>query len=124
MSTAEIIAQIRDLSSWERLAVIEAITQMIREDLATRGDGKEDDGARHRALNAAAFRRQKPKIDQEYPKGRFIAFEEGQIVGDGPTFRELHASLEASGKTSRDILVVQAGVNYPEYVPFFPRSAR
>lgn len=72
--------------------------------------------------NEAAYRRLKEAIAREYPRGQFVAIFGGQIVADAPTFEELSARLQATGKDSRDILVVEAGVEYPEYVTiFFPR---
>ena len=74
------------------------------------------DANQERAVNEAAYRRLKPTIDQTYPKGRFVAIHEGQIVGDAATFRELDEALNARGLTSRDIFVIQAGIDYPDYV--------
>jgi hypothetical protein len=65
--------------------------------------------------NWVQYRRLKPTIDQRYPPGRFVAIDEGAIVADSDDFLELHEALKKRGKDSRDILVVQAGVEYPEY---------
>jgi hypothetical protein len=65
--------------------------------------------------NQAAYLRLKPLIDQTYPAGHFVAIDEGEIVGDAPSFEELDAALNASGRTSRAILVVQAGVTLPDF---------
>ena len=65
--------------------------------------------------NWVQYRRLKPTIDQQYPPGRFVAIDDGAIVGDADDFLELHNALKQQGKDSRDILVVQAGVDYPEY---------
>ncbi len=68
-----------------------------------------------RQLNEAAYRQLKPTIDQQYPPGRFVAIHRGRIVDDAASFRELDEALTAKGFTSRDILVVQAGIDYPDY---------
>jgi hypothetical protein len=69
-----------------------------------------------RDMNEKAFRSLKPHIDQAFPAGRFVAIDEGRIVGDAATFEDLHSKLDRLGKTSKDVLVVQAGVSYPEDV--------
>jgi hypothetical protein len=76
-----------------------------------------------REKNEAAYRRLKPDIDRTYPPGRFVAIHEGEIVGDAPTFRQLDESLLDRGLTSPEILVVQAGVDYPDYVDILACSA-
>jgi hypothetical protein len=77
-----------------------------------------------RDQNQAAFKRLKPDIDRTYPFGRFVAIHQGKVVGDAATFQELDDALNASGLTSRNILVVQAGVEYPDYIRFFIRGIR
>jgi hypothetical protein len=52
----------------------------------------------------------------QYAAGRFVAFDHGQIVADAASFDELTEALAAIGKDRPDVLVVQAGVNYPEKV--------
>ncbi len=69
--------------------------------------------------NQAAFRRLQPAIDRDYPKGRFVAIDGGKIVADGATFEEVDRLLNAMGCTSRDVLLVEAGEEYPEYVTIF-----
>ncbi len=76
------------------------------------------EGEQERKVNEEAYRRLKPTIDQTYPRGRFVAIDKGEIVGDAATFSELDNALLAQGKTSRYILVVEAGVDYPDYVAF------
>jgi hypothetical protein len=69
-----------------------------------------------RQKNQAAFKRVKPELANRYPPGWFVAFDDGEIVADAATFDDLTAALAAIGKDRPDILVVQAGVNYPEEV--------
>jgi hypothetical protein len=69
-----------------------------------------------RLRNEAAYRQLKPEIDQTYPKGWFVAIHEGKIAGDAATIQELHADLTKRGLLSRDVLAVQAGIDYPEYM--------
>jgi hypothetical protein len=66
--------------------------------------------------NQAAYRRLKPTIDRNYPHGWFVAIDEGRVVADAATLDGLTAALQAAGKDSRDVLAVQAGVDYPDFV--------
>lgn len=65
----------------------------------------------------------KPAIDAKYPPLHFIAFDDGVIVADAKTYAELEMTLVSIGKNSREVFVIQAGVEYPEYaaILFLPR---
>ena len=65
--------------------------------------------------NEVAYRNLKPSIDRTYPKGRFIAIHNGQVVADNATLDELLAALKALGVNPKKCLAVQAGVDYPEF---------
>jgi hypothetical protein len=65
--------------------------------------------------NEAAYWRLKPMIDQKYPKGWFVAVADGRVVADAATFEELYAGLKATGWNPREVLAVEAGVEYPRY---------
>jgi hypothetical protein len=82
------------------------------------------DPAQIRQQNEAAYERLKPSIDQTYPAGRFVAIHEGRIVGDAASFVELDRMLTANGLTSPEILVIQAGVDYPDYVDILTGDSR
>jgi hypothetical protein len=69
-----------------------------------------------RNKNQAAYRQMKQELDERYPPGRFVAFDDGEIVADAATFDDLTAALAAIGKDRPDVFVVQAGVNYPDEV--------
>ncbi len=66
--------------------------------------------------NQAAFQRAKLELSNRYPPGRFVAFDDGQIVADAATFDELTDALAAIDKDRPDVFVVQAGADYPEEV--------
>lgn len=70
----------------------------------------------NQAKNQAAFHKAKRELSNRYPPGRFVAFDDGQIVADAATFDELTEALGAIGKDRPDVFVVQAGTNYPEDV--------
>ena len=70
-------------------------------------------------LNQIAFRKLAAFIGQSYPNGRFLAIAGVRIVADGASFGELDVSLHATGHDSPDVLVVQAGVEYPESAAIF-----
>jgi hypothetical protein len=57
----------------------------------------------------------KPEIDRRYPRGHFVAVEGGLIVVDAPTFEELDGRLNTLGKTSPEIMVIQAGEGDPNF---------
>ena len=66
--------------------------------------------------NQAAFHEARRELSERYPCGRFVAFDDGQIVADAATFDELTAALAAIGKDRPDVFVVQAGTDYPDEV--------
>jgi hypothetical protein len=74
------------------------------------------DTAAERELNQAAYRQLKDTIAKTYPKGRFVAIAGGQVVADAGGFRELHDLLKERGYHSPEVLVVEAGVDYPEFM--------
>jgi hypothetical protein len=69
--------------------------------------------------NAATFRWLRESIKETYPQGWFVAIADDQIIGAAADFRELKRRLQAAGKDPRRALVVEAGVDYPEYVTIF-----
>jgi hypothetical protein len=69
--------------------------------------------------NNATYRRMKDSIAQKYPRGWFLGIADDQIAGDAATFADLERQLRAQGKDPRGVLVVEAGVDYPEYVTIF-----
>ena len=72
-----------------------------------------------RDKNQAAFRRLEPAIGRDYAKGRFVAIADARIVADAATIEELDSLLSAQGVSPRDVLVVEAGAEYPERVTIF-----
>ena len=72
-----------------------------------------------RQLNQAAYRRLHDSINQTYPSGQFLAISSGQIVADAKKFDDLQAALVGLGKDPTQILIVQAGVEYPETAIIF-----
>ncbi len=66
--------------------------------------------------NRVAFQRSKDELNKRHPPGRFVAFDDGQIVADAASFDELTETLAAIGKDRPDVFVVQAGANYPDEV--------
>jgi hypothetical protein len=68
------------------------------------------------AINQAAFRRMKSELDNQYPPGHFVAFDDGQLIADAESFDKLTEALEAIDKNRPDVFVVQTGVYYPDEV--------
>ena len=66
--------------------------------------------------NRAAFQEAKHELTKRYPPGRFVAFDDGQIVADAASFDELTETLVEIGKDRPDVFVVQTGMNYPDEI--------
>jgi hypothetical protein len=69
-----------------------------------------------RDRNQAAFRRMENSIRENYPAGWFVGIAGGQIVSDAESVTALLDDLKAKGYHPPDVLAVQAGVEYPEYL--------
>jgi hypothetical protein len=81
------------------------------------------DPNQERQLNQDAYHQLRGFIQQTYPAGRFVAISGGKIVADAARFDELNALLHQMGNHSPDVLVVQAGVDYPETVTIFAQDS-
>jgi hypothetical protein len=68
---------------------------------------------------STAQRHLRQVIDQTHPHGWFVAIDEDQVVGAAATFGELEGLLRAEGLDPRRLLVVEAGIDYPENVTIF-----
>ena len=77
------------------------------------------DPTQQRQLNQAAYRQLRGAIDKTYPRGRFVAISEGKIIADADRFENLNLLLHQMGYHSPEVLVVQAGADYPEMVTIF-----
>jgi hypothetical protein len=69
--------------------------------------------------NNVAYQRLKETVAQTYPRGWFVGIADDRIAGAAANFRELECLLRAQGTDPRKVLVVEAGVVYPEYVTIF-----
>ena len=72
-----------------------------------------------RQRNHAAYWREKDGLAKRYPRGWFVAYCDGKIIADAMDFESLHANLLAQGKDPAQILIVEAGVDYPKEVVIF-----
>jgi hypothetical protein len=72
-----------------------------------------------RQRNDEAYGRLKETISRSYPHGWFVGIADDQVVGAAADFRALESKLRAQGNDPRQVLVVQAGVDYPDYVTIF-----
>ncbi len=66
--------------------------------------------------NRAAFEEAKQESSKRYPPGRFVAFDDSQIVADAASFDELTEALAVIAKDRPDVFVVQAGVDHADQV--------
>ena len=81
------------------------------------------DSVQERQLNQAAYRQLRTLIQKTYPPGRYVAISEGKIIADAASFQELNSMLHNMGRYSADVLVAQAGVDYPDQVMIFARES-
>ena len=65
------------------------------------------------------YRQLKQEIDASYARGWYVAIADDQILAASADFHELERMLQAEGKDRRDVLVVEAGVDYPEHLTIF-----
>ena len=65
--------------------------------------------------NEQAFRRMQTAIDAQFPAGHWIAIDGGQVIADAPSVEELRPLLIDAGKNPRDVIVVEAGADYPQF---------
>ena len=76
-------------------------------------------------VNEQAFRRMKAALDSRFPAGHLIAFDDGRVIADAASIQDLRSKLLASGKNPREVFVVQAGTDYPEFATILlSRSGR
>lgn len=66
--------------------------------------------------NRAAYGRLKETISRTYPHGWFVGIADEKVEGAAADFHALESFLRTQGKDPRRVLVVQAGVDYPEHV--------
>jgi len=81
------------------------------------------DPFQERQLNQAAYRQLHGHIQKTYHPGRYVAISEGKIIADAASFQELNSMLHAMGHDSADVLVVQAGIDYPDTVMIFAQES-
>ena len=66
-----------------------------------------------------AFRKLKPEIDRQFSAGRFVAIADGEVVTDSGSFEGIAGELDKLGKSLPDVLVIQAGAEYPAEAMIF-----
>lgn len=72
-----------------------------------------------RMTNHTAYRQMKDQLAQVYGAGRFVAISNGQVIADADSFTHLRDALISSGNDPTRVLIVQAGIEYPESVVIF-----
>ncbi|HXG12226.1 MAG TPA: hypothetical protein VNK04_20900 [Gemmataceae bacterium] len=81
------------------------------------------DPIQQRQQNQEAFRRMKDTLAQTYERGRFVAISEGRVIADAASLDVLRSHLQALGKDPTQVLIVQAGVEYPETAVIFVQGS-
>ncbi len=64
--------------------------------------------------NNATYWKLRPTIDKTYPKGWAVAIDGGRIIADARTVQELESVLNSQGADAREVLVAEAGFEYPQ----------
>lgn len=59
------------------------------------------------------------EVDRRFPAGQFVAVESGTVVADADTHRQLVQKLASQGKSPKDLVILQAGVEYPASAVIF-----
>ncbi len=80
--------------------------------------------ARIQDLSAAGYDDLKAEIDRRYPEGRFVAVESGRVVADADSHRALVQKLKSLGKSPKGLLIVEAGIDYPDAAVILPLEFR
>ena len=61
----------------------------------------------------------KAEVDRKLPAGRFAAVEGGAIIADAESHRRLVELLRSQGRSAKDVLILQAGAEYPSSAIIF-----
>lgn len=69
-----------------------------------------------RDVNQAGYERMRGLIDQAFPKGRFVALGEGEIIADAESYDALDERLNALGWEPLKTMVIRAGDETPDFV--------
>ena len=72
-----------------------------------------------RALNQAAYARLKSSLAKDYGPGRFVAIRAGEVVVDAASFSKLQSVLARMDIRPAQVMIVQAGAEYPETAVIF-----
>ena len=72
-----------------------------------------------RAANHAAYGRLKAHIDKDYAPGQYVAIHRGHSVADSATFEGLYDTVADLTTRPEEVMIVQAGVDYPKEVTLF-----
>jgi hypothetical protein len=80
------------------------------------------DPTQERQVNQAAYRQLSTFIRNTYPHERYLAISGGKIIAGAARFEVLNSLLDQMGNHSPEVLVVQAGVEYPDAVTIFTQD--
>lgn len=67
-------------------------------------------------VNQAAYLRLRDEIAVTYPKGRFVAIDDGRVVADAGSFEAIDGRLRELGVPRLRGLVVLAGDDTPDFI--------
>ncbi len=56
----------------------------------------------------------KAEVDRRYAAGQFVALDGLEVVADAESHRKLVEKLSVHGRSPKDLVILQAGAEYPE----------
>jgi hypothetical protein len=62
---------------------------------------------------------EKAAVDRQLPAGRFAAVEGDVIIAEADTHRQLVALFAEQGRSPKDLVILQAGIDYPATATIF-----
>jgi len=80
--------------------------------------------AAQRQMNQATYRRLRATLNRTYPAGRFVAIDSDRVVADDADFARLVLALGKAGRVPSRVLIIQAGVEFPETATIFAGTGR
>jgi hypothetical protein len=69
--------------------------------------------------NCETFGRLRERIDREYPVGWFVAIADEKVICAADSYEAMVRAIREQGRDPREVSLVVAGKDYPEYVTFF-----
>ena len=59
------------------------------------------------------------EVNAKFAAGRFVALDAGAVVADAESHAQLVGTLQAQGRSPHNLIILQAGANYPASATIF-----